>query len=167
MSDAFLTHSGYCRRLFRKHLLDATELRQLNKALTFSETFPEKKYPLWLKNRTRENRTGGPRPLDWTLSWALLWTPSWDVSWELWWESLKGFHENREIDPRGSCRGRSRGRPRGRTRGSSRGPLVVPLVDPLVGRGSLSPALCVAHLVSFRKSRRINYCNRCVHEPDC
>ena len=24
------------------------------------------------------------------------------------------------------------------------GPLVVPLVDPLVGRGSLSPALCVA-----------------------
>ena len=25
------------------------------------------------------------------------------------------------------------------------GPLVVPLVDPLVGRGSLSPALCLAH----------------------
>ena len=25
------------------------------------------------------------------------------------------------------------------------GPRVVPLVDPLVGRGSLSPALCVAH----------------------
>ena len=26
------------------------------------------------------------------------------------------------------------------------GPLVVPLVDPIVGRGSLSPALCVAHI---------------------
>ena len=28
------------------------------------------------------------------------------------------------------------------------GPLVVPLVDPLVGRGSLSPALCVAQIFS-------------------
>ena len=27
------------------------------------------------------------------------------------------------------------------------GPLVVPLVDPLMGRGSFSPALCVAHCV--------------------
>ena len=28
------------------------------------------------------------------------------------------------------------------------GPLVVPLVDPLVGRGSLSPVLCVAQVES-------------------
>ena len=44
----------------------------------------------WPTNRTGENRTGEPRPVDWTLSWALPWTPSWDVSWELSWESLKG-----------------------------------------------------------------------------
>ena len=50
-----------------------------------------------------------------------------------------GRAENREINPRGSCHGRSRGRSRGPV-----GPLVDPLVDPLVGRGSLSPALCVA-----------------------
>ena len=33
------------------------------------------------------------------------------------------------------------------------GPLVVPLVDPLVGRGSLSPALCVTYLLLRRAER--------------
>ena len=41
------------------------------------------KYHIWSTNRTGENRTGEPRPLDWTLPWALPWTPSWSVSWEL------------------------------------------------------------------------------------
>ena len=45
---------------------------------------------VWPTNRTSENRTSEPRPLDWTLSWALPWTPSWDVSWELSWEFLNG-----------------------------------------------------------------------------
>ena len=49
----------------------------------------------WLTNKTSENRTGEPRPLDWTLSCSLLWTPSWDVSWELSWESLKGCDATR------------------------------------------------------------------------
>ena len=40
----------------------------------------------WSTNGTDENRTGEPRPLDWTLSWALPWTPSWDVSRELSWD---------------------------------------------------------------------------------
>ena len=94
------------------------------------------------RNRTGENRTSAPRPLDSTLSWALPWTPSWDVSWELSWRA-----ENRELSPRGSCHGRFRGRTRALV-----GPLVVPLVDPLVGRGSLSPALCVAHKEEKDKS---------------
>ena len=61
-----------------------------------------------MRNRTSENRTGEPRPLEWTLSWALPWPPSWDVSWEFSWGILRA--ENRENQ-------RSRGRSRGSTRG--------------------------------------------------
>ena len=93
------------------------------------------------------------RPLDWTFSWALPWTPSWDVLWELSWRL-----NVREINPRGSCRGRCRGRSRGAFVGPLVGPLVVPLVDPLVGRGSLSPALCVAQYRCNRGEFRLGRC---------
>ena len=43
------------------------------------------------RDRTGENRTGEPRPLEWTLSWALPWAPSWHVSWELSWGVLQGL----------------------------------------------------------------------------
>ena len=54
-------------------------------------------------NRTSENRTGEPRPLEQTLSWALSWTPSWDVLWEFSWEVLEGVQAGK-INPRGCCR---------------------------------------------------------------
>ena len=56
-------------------------------------------------------------------------------------------------------------------------PLVVPLVDPPVGRGSLSPALCVAHFCFLSKLQctghlyvtmigvEVNRSNRSMHEP--
>ena len=40
--------------------------------LTYGTYFMHMLPPKWPTNRTGENRTGEPRPLDWTLSWALL-----------------------------------------------------------------------------------------------
>ena len=77
--------------------------------------------PKKLDRGTGENRTGEPRPIDWTLSWALPWTPSGDVSWELSWGVLER-PKTAKSNPHGCCRGRSRERTRGGTRGCTRGP---------------------------------------------
>ena len=101
---------------------------------------------MWPTNRTGENRTGEPRPLDWTPS-------EWDVSWELSWDVSEVGAFVRVLEgPKtgkstlmGPVVGALVGDLVGALVGPLVGPLLVPLVNPLVGRGSLSPALCVAH----------------------
>ena len=61
--------------------------------------------------------------------------------WELSWESFEGLKTGKS-----TLVGALVGDLAGTLVGPLVGPLVMPLVDPLVGRGSLSPALCVAHL---------------------
>ena len=101
---------------------------------------------IWPTNRTGEDKTSEPRPLDWTLSWALPWTPSWDVSWEL--SGVLERLKTRKSTFVGHVVGALVGDLVGALVGPLVGPLVVPLVDPLVGRGSLSPALFIAHYSS-------------------
>ena len=107
-------------------------------------------------NRTGENRTGEPRPLDWTLSWALPWTPFVGRFVGAFVGVLEGLTTGKS-----TLVGPVVGALVGDLVGALVGPLIVPLVDPLVGRGSLSPALCVAHLcLIFSPERTLSLSGR-------
>ena len=92
-------------------------------------------------NRTGENRTGEPRPLDWPLFVGT----SVDAFVGRFVGVLEGVKKTGKSTLVGPVVGA--------LVGPLVGPLVLPLVDPLVGRGSLSPALCVAHLGFCRALR--------------
>ena len=98
----------------------------------------------WPTNRTGENRTGEPRPLDWTLFVGT----SVDAFVGRFVGPFVGVLEGLKTGKStlvGPVVGALVGDLVCALVGPLVGPFVVPLVDPLVGRGSLSPALCVAH----------------------